>query len=150
MNIIKKKIKMFILLSSYINPMNSNSYNFLLKPSSWMAPLDQGWHKTNWDVAIDKEKGHVGIGIVVRDWSGKVIAARSITKLGCFEPITGEAIASHYAVYFSMDLGVHNLILEGDAIKLVQVVNSNAPNLSRFGHVVDDIRQVLSSLPKWK
>jgi hypothetical protein len=35
------------------------------KCSSWTAPMD-GWLKTNWDVAISKENGRVGMGVVIR------------------------------------------------------------------------------------
>jgi hypothetical protein len=33
---------------------------------SWKAP-PTGWNKANWDVAIDRANGRVGIGVVVRD-----------------------------------------------------------------------------------
>ena len=102
--------------------------------SSWMAPME-GWYKTNWDVAISKEKGLVGMGIVVRDWTGKFVAARSLTKPGFMEPTTGEALASYYAAFFSRDIGIQNLILECDAMKVIQALNSNALNLSRYGHM---------------
>jgi hypothetical protein len=54
-----------------------------------------GWLKTNWDVATSKENGRVGMGVVIRDWNGKLVAARSITKQGLMEPTTGEAMASY-------------------------------------------------------
>jgi hypothetical protein len=34
-------------------------------PPKWTAPTD-GWLKENLDVAIDKNNGRVGIGVVVR------------------------------------------------------------------------------------
>lgn len=50
-------------------------------PSTWKAPTE-GWHKTNCDVAIDKEKGQIGIVAVVRDWTRRLVAARSLTIPG--------------------------------------------------------------------
>lgn len=44
---------------------------------TWTAP-DLGWHKANWDAARDIKKGRMGLGIVIRDQSGRVTAARSI------------------------------------------------------------------------
>jgi hypothetical protein len=32
-------------------------------------------YKVNWDAAVDKKNGHIGLGIVVRDYEGVVLAA---------------------------------------------------------------------------
>lgn len=39
-------------------------------------------YKVNWDVAIDKTHGHMGVGII-----GDVIAAKSLTKLRNLEQV---------------------------------------------------------------
>jgi hypothetical protein len=33
--------------------------------------------KANWDVAINKDQGRVGIGVIIRDEKGRVVAAMS-------------------------------------------------------------------------
>jgi hypothetical protein len=40
----------------------------------WKPP-DEGSVKANWDAAVDRENGRIGIGVVVRDSGGNVIAA---------------------------------------------------------------------------
>lgn len=42
----------------------------------WKAPPD-GMYKINWDVAIDSKNMCMGIGIIVRDCEGQLIAAKS-------------------------------------------------------------------------
>jgi hypothetical protein len=105
----------------------------------WSAPT-RGWYKANWDVAIDKSCGRMGIDVVIRDEKGQVIVATSKTRLGSFEPTTGEALASFRATSLCRDLGIQQLFLEGDAKLVVDAINLISSTWSRFGHVVEDHR----------
>lgn len=67
--------------------MNSN-----ICGKNWTA-LTQGWFKANWDVALDKSCGMMGIGVVVREVKGRVIAAMSKFRRGTLEATTREALA---------------------------------------------------------
>lgn len=49
--------------------------------AKWTTP-PVGWYKANWNVALDKHIGWVGIGVVVRDSKGMIIAARNLTQFG--------------------------------------------------------------------
>ena len=117
--------------------------------NKWMAP-SHGWYKANWDVAIDKSKERVGVGVILRDERGQVLAAMSKTRHGTLEPSTGEAFAASSAVWFCQDLGVQRVVLEGDAKQIVDAVNSSSTSWSRFGHLIDDTRRFLESFPQWK
>jgi hypothetical protein len=66
------------------------------------------------------------------------------------EPTMGEAMASYYAACFSRDFGAQKLVLEGDAMKVVKALQSSSPNLSRYGHVIEDTKNVLSSMAIWR
>jgi hypothetical protein len=57
------------------------------RDSRWVAPT-QGGHKANWDVAIDKSKGKVGIGVIIRDEKGQFFVDTSKTRTGILEPRT--------------------------------------------------------------
>lgn len=39
-----------------------------------------GLQKVNWDVAIDKVNGHMGMGVIVQDHEGHVLVAKSFTQ----------------------------------------------------------------------
>lgn len=114
----------------------------------WCAP-PAGCLKANWDVAIDREAGRVGMGVVVRDCEGRVKAAKSLTKLGNIDPTMGEAMAAFQAVSLCQALGVPTLILEGDALRVVNALNSKDIDYSKMGHIVEDTRQLLQSIPQW-
>lgn len=53
--------------------------------------------KINWDVGIDEKNNRLGMGVIIRDSSGAVIAARSLTIQTKQEPVIGEAIEALYA-----------------------------------------------------
>jgi hypothetical protein len=117
--------------------------------SKWKAP-PPGWCKANWDASIDKNRGQLGIGVVVRDDKGLVIAAASKVRQGLFEPVMGEAIASYEAARICKELSIPKGWLEGDAKIIVDALNSDERILSRYGHLVEDTRSILQSFPSWK
>jgi hypothetical protein len=44
----------------------------------WRQPPPSGSYKINWDIGIEEEKNWMGVGIIIRDNLGEVIAARSL------------------------------------------------------------------------
>ena len=113
----------------------------------WLAP-PQGWHKVNWDVAIDKTHEREGIGVVIREEKWQVLTAMSKTRLGLLEPTTGEAYAAYHAASLCRDLGLQHISLEGDAKQIVEAVNSPTNTWSRFGHLIDDTWRILLSFSR--
>jgi hypothetical protein len=59
----------------------------------------------------------------MRDCNGLVIAVRNWTRLGNLEPIKAEALIAFQSVEFSLELWLHNVILEGDAFQVVNAMN---------------------------
>jgi hypothetical protein len=55
--------------------------------------------------------------LIVRDYNGLVIAARSLTKMGNLEPVAAEALTAFHVAEFSKDLGLQNIILEVTCFK---------------------------------
>jgi len=47
-------------------------------PCRW-SPLSAGWLKCNWDAAINKPGKRMGVGVVIGDDQGKVVAALAKT-----------------------------------------------------------------------
>lgn len=114
-----------------------------------MAP-PQGWVKANWDAAIEKKSGWVGLGVIIRDHRGSLVAAKCVTRKGFVKPVAAEAWAALMALQLSRDLGLLQVYLEGDAKIVVDTVNSTEPDWSWQGHLVDDIQVELLSFPNWK
>ena len=87
------------------------------KPSKasirWRPPVGK-LYKTNFDEVVFRESGEAGIGVVVRDANGEVIAAlaEKITFPGTMEML--EALAARRAVKFAVELGISLYEFEGD------------------------------------
>ncbi|XP_059446681.1 uncharacterized protein LOC132178249 [Corylus avellana] len=109
---------------------------------------DAGSGVSNWDLALDKHYGRIGVGVVVRDSRGAIVVARSLTIYGFVEPLAGEIMAACVAVSFCSEMEGHVIIFEGDALQVVTAVNSEQRNWSRNGHLIDDIKMLLQSIPQ--
>jgi hypothetical protein len=92
----------------------------------WRPP-PQNTYKVNWDAALDSVNQRMGVGVIVRDHMGRVIAARSTTVEFSSEPVVAEAIAALHAAEFSRDLGLPKIILEGDSLQVVNAVQDTGP-----------------------
>lgn len=65
----------------------------------WRAP-DLGTLKANLDTTVNVKKGHVGVGIIVRDGEGHVLAACSTIHILVVGPTMVEAWAAIQVVIF--------------------------------------------------
>ncbi|XP_059429871.1 uncharacterized protein LOC132163564 isoform X2 [Corylus avellana] len=117
-------------------------------PVSWKPPVF-GRFKVNWDVALDTKNNCMGLGVIVRDHKGLIHAALSKT-LNCLHPSAiAEAVGALRAAEFCCDLGLHNVVLEGDSLIVVQDILALASNWCAHGQIVADIRVVLNSRRSW-
>lgn len=90
--------------------------------------------KINWDAAMGEKCGRIGLGVIARDCWGRVLIARSMTKMLDVHLATAAALAA------VKELGANGLIIEGDAKKVVQAVNSHLPCNSSYRHLMEDIQ----------
>jgi ribonuclease HI len=114
----------------------------------WINP-QQGWFKVNWDAAVGKQAGRIGLGAVIRNHRGEMVAARSLTRVGLLEPAAAEAVAAIVVIQLAREMGLQQIYVEGDAKVIVDAVVSQAPDWSRRGHLIEDIRSALRSFPHW-
>jgi ribonuclease HI len=87
----------------------------------------------------------MGVGIIARDYQGLVVAARSLTLHGHTDSLVAEAWAALHAVVLAKESGLLDIILEGDALQVVNEINLVIHSLSKIGHFTDGIRSVLHS-----
>lgn len=89
---------------------------------SW-SPPQIGWYKVNIDGAVFKDIGHCGIGVVVQNDKGLIMGALCKNfpyPLGALEV---EAKAAEVGVIFAWELGLREIILEGDFQVVMQAVS---------------------------
>ncbi|XP_059428470.1 uncharacterized protein LOC132162224 [Corylus avellana] len=106
--------------------------------------------KADWDIAVNLNGKRIGIGVIIRDSKGLVIAALSRTVDTCPAPVIAESMGALYASEFCCDLGVLDVILKGDSIQVVKAINKMGDQCSRYGQVIVDVQMVLSSLRRWE
>jgi ribonuclease HI len=92
----------------------------------------------------------MGVGVIIRDAEGQVTAAKSMTIPGVFEPAAGEAVAALHAVELCRDIGIFEVVLEGDSIMVTKAISGIGENWLRFGQIVEDIKLVLRSFRQWR
>lgn len=99
-------------------------------PSSpkWILPME-GWIKINFDAMV-KEGVHRGLGVVLRDEIGKVLATGTRIIEGQMNVEMCEAATALFALQLGIRMGVHRAHLEGDAMKVVQTIADSQRGLA--------------------
>jgi hypothetical protein len=88
----------------------------------------------------------MGVGIIVIDYRGQVNAVKDQTLNVFQELVMAEATATLCAAEFSQDLGLHNIVLKGDSLPVINALKEKGLRWSRYGQIVEVIREVLKSL----
>ena len=103
---------------------------------NWKPPTGQ-LYKLNFDVTVFANGA--GIGVVIRNATGEVMAALSARGATVNDSEEAEAIACWSALEFAIDAGFSELIIEGDNATVMSAVSSSSPNWSRLGVIYDDV-----------
>jgi hypothetical protein len=59
----------------------------------WEAP-HIGWLKANWDAGHNNAQGRTGFGVVIRDSSGTMVAAKCASRQGILAPSMAEILGA--------------------------------------------------------
>ncbi|KAH9791666.1 reverse transcriptase-like protein [Citrus sinensis] len=106
--------------------------------SNWQSP-PPGCFKVNVDASVVVEQRRVGLGAVIRDARGKVIAAA--TKPSCFqqEVAYAEAEAARFGVAIAEKVGCWPLIIETDSQEVVDLVLNKKSTRTELYLVISDL-----------
>uniref|UniRef100_A0A803LJ02 RNase H type-1 domain-containing protein n=1 Tax=Chenopodium quinoa TaxID=63459 RepID=A0A803LJ02_CHEQI len=85
--------------------------------NKWKAP-SVGFYKLNSDVARFSNDDMTGLGGVIRDSVGEVMAATYWCIKGCYEVDVGEALAARHGLSIAIEAGLNRITLETDSMKL--------------------------------
>ena len=87
-----------------------------------------------------------GLGIIIRDDHGLVMAALSqqIPLPASVEMV--EVLAARRALLFAKELGFESLVVEGDAEGIIHAINGDSMLNSEYGHILQDIKLLSSSV----
>ncbi|KAL2937080.1 TBC1 domain family member 9 [Bienertia sinuspersici] len=105
------------------------------------TPPNESFYKVNSDAAVFDDQ-RFGLGAVMRDQIGEVMAATCLQMEGTFSPDIAEARAVRHAIKIAWEAGFRKLILESDCIKLVSQLKKGAGDVTPFGTIVNDILNI--------
>ena len=92
------------------------------KPMITWRPPARDQYKVNVDGAIFKHRNQAGIGVVIRDKNGVVIAALSKLVNAPLEAVEIEAKAMESGVIFARDVGIREAMFEGDSLTICRAL----------------------------
>ena len=141
--------KIFDLAQKYL----ANFQQQRAKPASkklsrkviWKPP-DIGLLKKNFDGAVFEDLGAAGIGVVVCNFSGEVLAALSKIIPMPLSIVALETIATRWAVLFIHQLDCSDSIMEGDSKEAILAIKNQSFQHPLVGHLVKDIVSLVSML----
>ena len=113
-------------------------------PTHWLPPsLHQ--YKANCDGAVFRDINSIGLGVVIRDTAGLVIAA--LSERICLPSTVDEmeALAYRRANAFALDIGLHEVAFEGDSEVVFKQLNSEPPFLASYGHIIEESQTLASN-----
>ncbi|GLT71410.1 hypothetical protein SLA2020_434310 [Shorea laevis] len=114
----------------------------------WQKPAP-GTLKTNWDAAVDVRRNCMGVGVIIRDATGNVIAAQSSSFPNITDPAVAESFGLWQAVSLCKDLELSQIHFEGDASEIVHALLQQTPCRTHYGHLIESARTSLNSLHQW-
>ena len=108
-------------------------------PARWKPPAT-GELKANFDGAVFANTGEAGIGVVIRNEYGEVMAALS-EKIALPSSVeTLELLVARRAAVFAVELGLQHISFEGDAEGVKKALAQRDVTHSPVGHIVKDFK----------
>uniref|UniRef100_A0A803PLQ2 RNase H type-1 domain-containing protein n=1 Tax=Cannabis sativa TaxID=3483 RepID=A0A803PLQ2_CANSA len=115
--------------------------------AKWQPPQFNGF-KMNVDAATNEEQKKLGIGALIRDHNGTVIAAFSKVVQGNFRSDEMEAKALFHALNWALQNQLAITHIETDALRVSSAINHASTNLSCFSDLITDVCYLLSFFPQ--
>uniref|UniRef100_A0A803QC75 Reverse transcriptase domain-containing protein n=1 Tax=Cannabis sativa TaxID=3483 RepID=A0A803QC75_CANSA len=123
-------------------------------PKPQVVPAAQQWrppeansYKLNVDAAIDVHQKVIGIGAIIRDSNGNVVAAYSKQQPGHFSSHEMEAIALFQSLNWVIQQQLPISLVESDALMVVNALRAPFNSISSFHDLIVDVLCLLSFLP---
>lgn len=110
------------------------------------TPPEESWLKINVDGSLMKNGSSGGGGVVVRDHQGtfKAGACHAFANVAVAEH--AELLACRRGVQLATEIGATKFILETDNQAVARVLNSGEMDRSRFGSLIQEIKEMLSGV----
>ncbi|XP_059462058.1 uncharacterized protein LOC132191056 [Corylus avellana] len=115
----------------------------------WKPP-PQGIIKLNWDATVAIKERKMGVEVIARDYTGKVLATLSAPRPIVSDPTVAETIGAWMSVDLTSHLGFTRIYLEGDALEIVQALRMEGSCWSRYEHLINDAKILIQKFQFWE
>ena len=103
-------------------------------------------YKLNFDAAVFMEQQRSGVGAIIRNAQGEVIAGMSAKGPYVRDSKETKALACRQAVVFAMEAGFSELVVEGDNSLVMRTISGLSCHDSLLGHIYDDFCVYLNGM----
>ena len=93
----------------------------ITKHHQW-CPLEEGWIKINVDVAMDEKNRLVGLGVVIRNFKGEIIAAAVKTEKNSGNVEMAEVKAILWGLQVAIMAEATQVIVESDSKGVIEII----------------------------
>jgi len=111
-----------------------------VNPRTRWQPPPADLMKINFNGAVFSSVNASGIGVVIRNNLGQVIASCSQRLPPVHSSNEVDALAAAKAVSFAAEIGITKAVLEGDSLTIMKALSSDHRSLSSFGLMIDDVK----------
>ena len=99
----------------------------------------------NFDGAVFREENSAGVGVIIRNADGQIIAFM-VEKVPLPNSVAAlEAVATVKALYFAAELGISSIVLEGDSEIVIKALVSEDTSFAVHGHLVEEAKLLSTS-----
>ena len=104
----------------------------------WTVP-DRSWYKINFDGAVFLKEDKAGLGVVIHNSEGLVMASLSQLISLPYSVVEVETLAARRALELAVEIGIDRVVLEGDSAVLMHTLKNGTRSLTQYSHIANDI-----------
>uniref|UniRef100_A0A2N9ILC7 RNase H type-1 domain-containing protein n=1 Tax=Fagus sylvatica TaxID=28930 RepID=A0A2N9ILC7_FAGSY len=130
-------------LQEYLEETKQEKKEKSCQPQVGWRPPELHCYKVNFDGAIFKETNEGGIGMVIHDSLGRVNATLSQKIKSGHSVEMIEALAAKRAISFTLEVGLCDIELEGDAEIIIKAITRHELPHNAYGLVLEDAKALL-------
>ena len=105
--------------------------------SKWKPPIPDRY-KVNFDGAIFSETNEAGLGAIIRNHRGEVMASLCQRIPYPHSVAAVEASAARAAVNLVLELGFREADIEGDSLEIINALLQDSSSFTLYGHLITD------------
>ncbi|XP_040987787.1 uncharacterized protein LOC121235506 [Juglans microcarpa x Juglans regia] len=111
----------------------------------WKKPVE-GTLKANFNAAIDEANQRMGVGVVIRDSEGKLMASCCDRLQMVTQAVVAESTTLRTTAKLCSELGFNRVLFEGDAQVVVNAIRNPVENWTWYGHIIEDVKSVFKTM----